>query len=184
MKKTIVIAAIFVFLLNACTSASTPYFNETTNQTIAALKTRDFDTLQTLIHPEKGVRLSPYATVDTKKDIVLKPFELDNFESKLWGNYDGSGNPIILTLNEYFDEFVYSADFMNASEIKKNEIIGSGNSLNNLQKVYGNADFIEYHFSGFDPEVFGMDWKSLRLVFEEYEGRLKLIGIIHDQWTI
>ncbi len=178
------IATIFVLLLSACTSASTPNFDETANQTIAALKTRDFDTLQTLIHPEKGVRFSPYATVDTKNDVVLMPFELDNFESKLWGNYDGIGTPIILTLNEYFDKFVYSADFMNASEIKKNEIIGSGNSLNNLQTVYENANFIEYHFSGFDPEVFGMDWQSLRLVFEEYEGKVKLIGIIHDQWTI
>lgn len=184
MKKILLIATIFVLLLSACTSASTPNFDKTANQTIAALKNRDFDALQTLIHPEKGVRLSPYATIDPKNDIILKPSELDNFESKLWGTYDGIGTPIILTMNEYFNEFVYSADFLNAPEIKQNEIIGSGNSLNNLENIYGDAEFIEYHFSGFDPEAFGMDWKSLRLVFEIYSDEYKLVGIIHDQWTI
>jgi hypothetical protein len=29
-----------------------------------------------------------------------------------------------------------------------------------------------------------MDWRSLRLVFEEQGGSWYLVGIVHDQWTI
>jgi (p)ppGpp synthase/HD superfamily hydrolase len=43
---------------------------------------------------------------------------------------------------------------------------------------------VEYHFSGFDPKYEGMDWRSLRLVFEEKDNIWHLVGIIHDQWTI
>jgi hypothetical protein len=38
--------------------------------------------------------------------------------------------------------------------------------------------------SGFDPEYEGMDWRSLRLVFEKKNDIWYLVGIIHDQWTI
>jgi hypothetical protein len=185
MKKltTIALLSCILFSFNACTSA-TANLDDATEQTITTLKNKDFDSLENLIHPEKGVRFSPYATVDTKIDIVLKPFELNDNSARLWGYFDGTGLPITMTLNEYFDAFVYSADFMNAPQIKKNEIIGTGNSLNNLEKVYEDADFIEYHFPEFDPEAYGMDWKSLRLVFELYNREYKLVGIIHDQWTI
>ena len=30
----------------------------------------------------------------------------------------------------------------------------------------------------------GMDWKSLRLVFQEKDNIWYLVGIIHDGWTI
>jgi len=29
-----------------------------------------------------------------------------------------------------------------------------------------------------------MDWKSLRLVFKERNGKFFLVGIGHDEWTI
>lgn len=183
MKKITTIALLMSFFLIGCNQVASN-FDDAANQTILALKNKDYDKLEELIHPEKGVRLSPYATINTKMDVVLKPFELNDQSARLWGYFDGTGLPITMTLNEYFDTFIYSADFANAPEIKKNEIIGTGNSLDNLNKVYGEAEFIEYHFPGFDPEVEGMDWQSLRLVFELFNGEYKLIGIIHDQWTI
>ena len=48
----------------------------------------------------------------------------------------------------------------------------------------GRAMVVEYHFPGFDPQYGGLDWASLRLVFQEFEGRWVLVGIIHDEWTI
>jgi hypothetical protein len=35
-----------------------------------------------------------------------------------------------------------------------------------------------------NPKNEGLGWQSLRLVFEEFEGNWKLVGIIHNQWTI
>jgi len=43
---------------------------------------------------------------------------------------------------------------------------------------------INGYFPSFNPDYAGMDWKSLRLVFEQYEGRWYLVGIINNQWTI
>jgi hypothetical protein len=43
---------------------------------------------------------------------------------------------------------------------------------------------VEYYFPGFEAQYEGMDWKSLRLVFEQHQGSWKLVGIIHNEWTI
>jgi hypothetical protein len=43
---------------------------------------------------------------------------------------------------------------------------------------------VEYHFSGFDKKFEGMDWASLKLVFENSNNEWYLVGIVHDQWTI
>jgi hypothetical protein len=100
------------------------------------------------------------------------------------GIYDGSGLPINLTSTEYYNKFIYDVDFVNAPGISYNRIIGKGSIINNAFEVYPNTIIVEYHFSGFDPKYEGMDWRSLRLVFEEKDTVWYLIGIIHDQWTI
>ncbi|MBD3156253.1 hypothetical protein GF369_00335 [Candidatus Peregrinibacteria bacterium] len=157
-------------------------------QTLGALKNKNMGYLSTLAHPKKGIRFSPYATIDPENDVVLTVEEIKNIRadsrSFVWGRYDGTGEQIKMPFMEYMDEFVYDRDFLNAEETAKNEFIGSGNSINNLETVYPDAQFFEYHFSGFNPEYGGMDWVSLRLVFEEYKGKWYVVGIVHDQWTI
>ena len=170
------------------TKTSEELLASTNIKAIGALKNKNMGYLSTLAHPQKGIRFSPYATIDINNDIVLKADDLKSIRSSdkkfVWGTYDGKGDPINETFSDYFDEFVYDRDFANAEEIEKNQIIGSGNSLNNIHKAYPNAEYYEYHFPGFNPEFGGMDWKSLRLVFEEYNGKWYLVGIVHDQWTI
>ena len=56
--------------------------------------------------------------------------------------------------------------------------------LENQFEVYESPIIVEYYFSGFNPEYEGMDWRSLRLVFEEIRGHWKLVGLINNQWTI
>ena len=102
----------------------------------------------------------------------------------VWGEFDGTGDPIRMTLNNYLQRFVYDVDFIKPEKRTVNEFIGAGNSLNNLLSVYKDHDFTESHFSGFDKKYAGMDWKSLRLVFKERNKRFFLVAIIHDEWTI
>ncbi len=157
-------------------------------QSIVSLQNENFAYLSQLVHPEKGVRFSPYAFVDMENDVVLTAEELKfilaDSRSFTWGEYDGIGGPIDLPFLDYYKKFIYDRDFFNAEEKVQNQSVGSGNSLNNLETVYKDAQYIEYHFPGFNPEYGGMDWASLRLVFEEYKGELFLVGIVHDQWTI
>lgn len=161
---------------------------ENTEELIQAIKNRDGEKIAEFVHPVKGVRFTPYTYVSLERDLVFSREAMKNFfadtDLYLWGYYDGIGSEIQLTPAEYYEEFIYSADFINAPEVGYNEVLSSGNMLENQFDVYDNPIIVEYYFPGFNPEYDGMDWRSLRLVFEEYEGNWKLTGIIHNQWTI
>lgn len=161
---------------------------EITEELIQAIKNRDGEKIAEFVHPVKGVRFTPYTYVSLERDLVFSREAMKNFfadtDLYLWGYYDGIGSEIQLTPAEYYEEFIYSADFINAPEVGYNKVLSSGNMLENQFDVYDNPIIVEYYFPGFNPEYDGMDWRSLRLVFEEYEGNWKLTGIIHNQWTI
>ncbi|MCC5910011.1 MAG: hypothetical protein JJT76_06190 [Clostridiaceae bacterium] len=161
---------------------------ETVDRLIHAVSEKDAETISDFVHPDKGIRFTPYTHVSLEDDIVFNQEEMKDFfkdeEVYLWGHYDGKGHEISLTPAEYYEEFIYSEDFTEAEEIGYNEILSSGNMLENQFEVYEKPIVVEYYFSGFDPDYVGMDWRSLRLVFEEYEGDWKLVGMIHNQWTI
>ena len=159
------------------------------SEAIMALKDSDLNALSSLVHPDRGVRFSPYATVHAGDDGDLV-FSADELKSLMadptvyhWGTYDGSGMPIELTFRQYYEEFVYDVDFARPDVVGFNERVGQGNSIDNIASAYPDGVMVEYHFEGFDPEYAGMDWRSLRLVFEEKDGIWYLLGIVHDQWT-
>jgi hypothetical protein len=158
------------------------------SETILAIKNKDAEKISKIIHPEKGVRFSPYQNVNKERDMVFSASQFLSFfknkEKYLWGVYDGSGLPINLTPSEYYNKFIYNADFVSAPEVSYNRIIGKGNIINNVFESYPGAIVVEYHFSGFDPQYEGMDWSSLELVFEEKDAGWYLTGIVHGQWTI
>ncbi|MFY9273429.1 MAG: hypothetical protein WBJ83_06165 [Thermacetogeniaceae bacterium] len=155
---------------------------------LTAIKNYDLEKLAAAVHPDKGVRFSPYGYVDVDNDLVFTAEEVKKLaaDSKQyhWGYYDGSGEPIRLKFSDYYKKFIYDEDFLNAEQVGYNKTLGHGNSLNNSFEVYKNSIIVEYHFSGFDPQYAGMDWRSLRLVFEKKNDIWYLVGIIHDQWTI
>ncbi len=159
-----------------------------TRKILTAVKNKDFKSFAEFMHPVSGVRFSPYGYIDTSKDVILTANELvDNLKNNAsirWGIFDGKGDTILLSVREYFEKFIYDVDFLNAEKTSANKMIGGGNSLNNLDSIYKDKNFTESYFSGFDKKYEGMDWRSLRLVFEKYNGAMYLVGIIHDQWTI
>jgi hypothetical protein len=154
---------------------------------IEALARKDMAHVATLVHPLLGVRFSPYAWVEDT-DLVFQAEQLSQLPGQrtiyTWGIYDGIGTPIDVTFDAYFQRFVYSHDFVHAEQISYNQRIGQGNTHDNSRAFYPQAIIVEYHFSGFDPKYDGMDWQSLRLVFQSMEQDWYLVGVIHDQWTI
>jgi len=169
------------------TETETLDLRATAEMVINALAEKDMDMVANFVHPEKGVRFSPYAFVREEHQVFM-PEELPDLvgseEVYTWGNYDGTGEPIELEFEEYYEEFVYSADFADPEQIAVNERLGQGNTINNIDEFYPEASFVEYHFSGFEEEFEGMDWESLRLVFVQENGAWWLVGIVHDEWTI
>lgn len=157
-------------------------------EVIGFMKSKDMSSLSQYIHPTKGVRFTPYFFTDTQNDKVFTAEEvaglMESTELINWGVYDGSGEPINLTFGDYYDKFVYDKDFANPQVIGNNVPIGIGNIIDNTAEAYPNGYFVELHFSGFDPQFQGIDWESLRLVFEEYNNTWYLVGVVHGQWTI
>lgn len=168
------------------TPSATPL--TTAMEVVQLLKNQDMAGLQPYIHPVKGVRFSPYGYVDPANHLVFTATQAGNLMSDAtvytWGSYDGTGDPIQLDFPAYYSEFVYDQDFENPHMIGNNVLIGTGNTLHNIAAIYPGAVFIEFHFTGFDTQYEGMDWRSLRLVFENVGGEWLLVGIVHDQWTI
>jgi len=178
----------FIKTLDNTSEAIEIKIRELGERTLEALRDRDMEWLSAMVHPEKNLRFSPYTYVDVNNDLVFTAEEIKTLlkSDKVykWGKYDGSGEDIELTFEEYFSKFVYDKDFLNAEEVAYNRYIGRGNTLNNIFEVYPEGRMMEYYFSGFEPKYEGLDWESLKLVFEEKDGNWYLVGIVHDGWTI
>ncbi len=154
---------------------------------IELIKAKDWAGLATMVHPEAGVRFSPYPHVEMDSDKVFTNQQVAALASDTteyeWGAYDGSGDPIRLTFDGYYQRFIYDKDFAQAPMIGRDQIIGVGNAIENVKAAYPNARFIEFHFPGTE-EYNGIDWRSLKLVLQQQGDTWYLIGIIHGEWTI
>ena len=155
---------------------------------IDALKNKDGAKLATYAHPDKGVRFSMYPFVRTDTDVVLTATDLASAftdpKVRLWGVTDGKGDDFRVTFADYYPKYIYDVDFAKAPDVAYNRAIGTGNSTDNSATAYPDAVMVEYHFASFDPQYGGMDWRSLRLFFEQKNGTWYLVGIVHGQWTI
>ncbi len=154
---------------------------------LTTLKAKDYNAFAAYFHPTDGVLFSPYGFIDTATSKKLTRAEfiklIAEHSTVNWGSYDGTGETITLTGAQYITKFVYNADYLQAEKTAYNQIIGKGNSLNNLAKIYPKHPFIEYYFSGFNKAYEGMDWSSLRLIFKQYQSSYYLVAVVHDQWT-
>ncbi len=174
--------------------SSTPVVSDISQQTLKqqalriqrALANKDFARITNDIHPTRGVRFSMYAYVrpETDKVFIREQFAQYLQQSKIrftWGEKDGTGDLLVTPLPTYLDTWIDASKFNNAS-ISINEFQHSGNMINNLKKIYPNSEVVEFYHKG-SEEYAGMDWRIMRLVFEEYQGKRYLVAIVNEQWT-
>ena len=174
--------------------SSTPVVSDISQQTLKqqalriqrALANKDFARITNDIHPTRGVRFSMYAHVRPETDKVFSREQFAQYlqQSKIrftWGEKDGTGDLLVTPLPTYLDTWIDASKFNNAS-ISINEFQHSGNMINNLKKIYPNSEVVEFYHKG-SEEYAGMDWRIMRLVFEEYEGKRYLVAIVNEQWT-
>jgi len=160
-----------------------------TDEALTAFDKKDYEALSLLVHPDLGLRFSPYSYIDSTADKIVTAEWIKKQANKPkqqkieWGAIDNTAEPIRMTMDKYIDAFVYDVDFIHPEMRKVNEIIGRGNTINNIAEMYPGCDFTESHFPGFDKKMEGMDWRSVRLVFKKKDGKYYLVGVIHDEWT-
>lgn len=137
---------------------------------------------------DTGVRFTPHTYVNVENDQTLTIDELANFATdqtqRTWGTQEGSGEPIVMTNEQYLARYVWDHDYRTAPDVRWNATQDRGNVLDNVQEVYPGASVVEYHFPGFDEQYGGMDWRSLRLVLAQNDAsEWTLYGVIHDEWA-
>ena len=153
-----------------------------------AIGRRDFAALASYVHPDRGVTFTPYSTVDFDTDLTFTAEQIRGLEQDpttyVWGLEDGRGLPIQMTMVQYLDRYVWDADYTRAPEIGIDRIVTSGNALENLTEAYEGCRFVDFCHPSADPVNDGLDWSSLKLVFQAEGSRWYLVGIVHGEWTI
>lgn len=159
---------------------------ETAVDVLTAIKNRDYLLLAEYAHPEKGIIFSPDPNVNYDEDTVFQAEEIRLFESDRiydWGYYDASEIPLRLTANDYFSSYIYVEDFLNCHQIGINSIVKSGNCQENVTEVFPDGVYVDFHYEGTE-EFELLDWESLKIVMEKYDGNFKVVAIINSQYTL
>ena len=155
---------------------------------VQALKDEDYAALACFVHPERGVTFTPYSTVDFDTDRTLSQNQINELATDktvyAWGYRDGRGDQIDMTISQYFETYVFNTDYTKAPQIGVDQVMMGGNALENLTEAYPDCRFIDFCFPQLDPANQGLDWCSLKLIFEPGETNWLLVGVIHSQWTI
>jgi len=145
------------------------------------LRSKNLPELARTVHPVKGLRFSPYATVNRTTDVVLTASQVEDAlkdsARRTWGADDGSEAPIRLPFVQYFQKFVYDRDFARAPSVAYNT---DDEGTRKAWEEYPNAIVAEYRL----PENGEKAQEYLLLVFEQHRGKWYLSGIIHGGWTI
>ena len=153
-----------------------------------ALQQEKWSTLASYVHPDLGVTFTPYSTVDPDSDLTFTASQIKGLAQDqnvyTWGFEDGRGDPIQMTVTQYFERYVYDRDYTLAPEIGVDRIMTGGNALENLVETYPGCRFVDFSFPSADPVNDGLDWSSLKLVFRPEGERWYLVGIVHGEWTI
>lgn len=176
---------------NPPTQPTTPDSQQTVTQQAMriqrALANHDYASIINDIHPTKGVRFSMYAYVHLDKDKVFSRAQFAQYlrESRIrftWGELDGSGETYVVPLPVYLDSWIDAKKFDDA-RLTVNKFESRGNMINNVMEVYPGSDVVDFYYRGSD-QYEGMDWRGMRLVFENYQGKRHLVGIVSDRWTV
>lgn len=152
---------------------------------LAALKKVDCHALAKLIHPERGVMFTPYASngPDQGKAATRATIcQLLSDSSKVdWGLREESEDRVLLPPREYFARYVNDRDYEHAPEKASSSIERATWNPDMLDEDFPGSMFIDYHFPS--SEAGGLDWGSLFLIFERLRGELFLVGVVHHTWT-
>lgn len=187
MKK-LLLALVLALVLSGCSSTdSNSNFDQLFATLLDATANKNYETIAEHIHPEYGLRLSPYGHVKTDTDQIISANAIadaatDDFTNN-WGQFDGSGDPILMTTDEYWDRFVYKNDYLNVEDHTVPSVPYGGNILINHQEIYPDATIRHVNFPGTEAYDY-IDWGTLFFVLKEIDSKWYLIGLINHEWTI
>ncbi|MBR6653321.1 MAG: hypothetical protein IKL27_01180 [Oscillospiraceae bacterium] len=166
--------------------ASNQELVEQSYNVLSYIQKLDYNSLSKLVHPEYGIYFSPYSNINLTSNQWFSSDMLamiDKVENPfVWGVYDGSGEPISMSADEYFSRFVYDRNFAGAPIVTIDRIAKSGNSLENTVELFPGCRFVDFYIPAQNEDA--LDWSLLRLIYEEHNGSLYLVAIVHNEYTV
>ncbi len=145
----------------------------------------DFQGLSEYVHPVYGLVFAPYSTVNLGSNQCFTPqrvaFVARDSTVYVWGVKYGGDEPIQMTAGAYFSRYVYDRDYARAPVMGFDTVLRSGNALENVTSVFPDGQFVDLYFPPTSAEA--NDWRILRMVFEDFEGTMKLSALIHCEYT-
>jgi hypothetical protein len=200
VSTLLVIFVIFPFLLSVA-SGSDPnksaserlspdeakqIIGKETEAVIQAIAAKDFNLVATYVDTARGVRFSPFSTIDLETNPILSPQDIrlawEDGKPRVWGDSDSSGEPIRLDFRAYYRKYIYDRGYAKAPVIRFNQFAARSTDRNNFWEIYPECLLVEYFFPATTPD--GNDWAALRLAYEKHDGKWFLVGVVHDAWTI
>jgi len=160
---------------------------DTATITLKFIRDRNYESLSELVHPQKGIIFVPYGYVDYNEHLTFSAEQIKDFSNTTtvytWGVVNQSADMIDLTIEDYFNRYVYNKDFITTEQIAINYIIGISNAIENVKDIFPDSYFVEFYDKGTE-EYAGLDWASLKIVMEEYDGEFKIVAIIHSDYVM
>ena len=149
------------------------------------LAAEDYASLAEYIHPVYGLVFAPSPTVNLGSNQCFTPQRVayagEDRTVYVWGMKYGTDEPIQLTTKQFFAEYIYDRDYLNAPVLGFNTVLRSGNALENVTAAFPDGQFVDLYFPSSGTGV--NDWSILRMVFEDSGGELKLSALIHSEYT-
>ncbi len=156
--------------------------------TLVALQNRDFKRLAVLSHPVKGVLFSADPQIDEPYCTHVMPDKLksifENDTSLLWGVSGITGEPVQLSYDAFENQHINRVNYRESYiRVTYGLVTARGNAPLNYQTVLPEATAVEFFYPGTEA-VEGKDFSSLILLFEAYEGRIYLVGVLSNYWMV
>lgn len=168
----------------ASDNESNPSLVVSAYRVLESIRDQDFAALSSYVDPEEGVTVTPFSTVSFSNDVRLSAQEIGGAAGGdtdyIWGVTPSEGEPIRLTIPEFFSSFLWDADYANAPEIGIDTVLYTGNAQENVADAYPDCQFVDFCLASQGED--NLEWSSLKLVFSQKDGQWKLVGIVHSKW--
>lgn len=148
-------------------------------KTMKAIRLRDEDAIQKLIHPKNGLRLSALSYFDKKSSqhFTQKTF-LSSYKGRnklFWGKSEAKGEMIQKDLYTYINHL--PSDIAHISKtVELNTLKNYPKAYNQKLKVYAVYWILDEAFKEYS-------YQGLVVLLEAYKGKWYVVGISKDYWT-
>ena len=169
--------------LNRKSHSKSPTPTTLIHQTVQWIHSGNITALARHVHPTHGITLTEMVSFEDEARLRFTSQSLlSALRSKkllYWGNDYAKGDPIRMTLHEYFTLLTRKP-----AAITRIDAPCKQNIRSFAVKHHGRLTCREARWINSHSQTRDYDWLGLVVVMEQYRGKWYIVGLMHDRWTI